>query len=207
MKGSKPGETFEIVYEETEDGSTGFKVIEPEGYRLRVTDGGMIPVKEDSIPTSFSAQRGKFYRFEVFSRGGLVFDKKFEAKPGMMGTLSVTVSGAPAVVAVVDAQPAPAAPSCMDDGDLSAISAEIERADFSEEKVGILEEAMKHRSICGAAGHQGARPLQLLGRQARCAQADGAEDLRTPRTTSRSTAPSRSRATRIRRRRSSRGSS
>ena len=93
MKGSKPGETFEI-YEETEDGSTEFKVMEPEGYRLRVTDSGMIPVKEEtSIPTSFSARRGKFYRFEVFTQA--VFDKKFEAKPGMMGTLSVTVSARP----------------------------------------------------------------------------------------------------------------
>lgn len=154
IKGAKPGEVFELVYEETENGSTGFKVLAPEGFQLRVTDG-KATVKKDSIPTSFSAQRNRFYRFEIFAYDGLVFDKKFEAKAGMMGTLTVTVSQAPQVV-VVHAEPEPApvvvqaGPVCMDSGDLSAIKAEIEDASFSDEKVSVLQEAMQHRWICGA---------------------------------------------------------
>lgn len=152
IKGAKPGEVFELVYEETKDGSTGFKVLEPEGLRLRITDGH-VTVKRDSIPTSFNAQRDRFYRFEILTHDALVFDKKFEAKAGMMGTLTVTVSQAPQVV-VVHAEPEPviveAGPVCMDSGDLSAIQAEIEDASFSDEKVSVLQEAMQHRWICGA---------------------------------------------------------
>lgn len=152
VRGATPGEVFELVYEETDNRSTGFKVLEPEGYRLRVTEGRKVPLKQDSIPTSFAAQGGTFYRFEIFAQGVTVFDKKFEAKAGMMGTLYVTVSQAPQVVVVVQ-EPEPvvavSVPVCMDSRDLSAIKGEIAGASFSDDKLAVLEDAMRQRAICG----------------------------------------------------------
>lgn len=150
-----PGEHFKLVYEDHPHGKTEFKVLEPEGFGLRVTESNWT-VKQDSIPTSFSAKAGKFHRFEVFHGKHLVFDKKFEAKQGKVATLWVYPSAAPApVVAVAVSAPvvaeAPASVGgCMDDGELGSIVEAIESEGFEEEKLGVLDSALADRVLCGA---------------------------------------------------------
>ena len=157
ISSSKPGESFKLVYEDHPHGKTVFKVLEPEGLRLRVTEG-MWTVKQDSIPTSFDGRAGKFHRFEVFDGKTVVFDKKFEAKRGKLATLWIQASARVEVTVAVAPPPPPvhheppvvrvAAPSCMGDSDFGSISGEIENADFSDEKIAVLESAMDDRTIC-----------------------------------------------------------
>lgn len=168
---SKPGEAFKIAYDSTEYGKTSFRVLAPEGLSVQVTDGDW-PVARDTIPLSFDAQRGKFYRFVVFARdGAVVFDKKLEAKDGMLGSLwvspsappppqgnvTVVVQAAPPPPAPEAAPPAPAAPSCLPSGELESIKKEIEDASFSDQKNAVLETAIGSRGVCGA------QVIDLLG--------------------------------------------
>ena len=145
---NKPGEAFKLAYDSTENGATSFKVLAPEGLLVRISQNGL-QVASDTIPMSYSAQRGQFYRFEIVSRQGVVFDKKFEAKDGMVGSLWAYASAPPprATVAAEVSAPARAGP-CLDSGDLGAITGQISEESFSEQKLAVLETAISSRSLC-----------------------------------------------------------
>lgn len=154
---SKPGETYKVVYEESSNGKTGFKFLEPERFHVTVKSSwqkfeGEIPWGESDL------KGGEFYRVEVVDRSDRpVLSRNFEAKEGMIATFWVGASPAPANVNVsFTAQPpAPAAapppkPSCMGAGDFAAIKEGIEGESFSEQKVGVLESAISDRWVCVA---------------------------------------------------------
>jgi len=157
-----PGQSFRVVYEETENGGSRFKILSPEGFRVRVTDGSAFPVLNDTMPAALDALANKYYRFEVFGpQGVVVFDKKFEAKTGMLGTIWVNAGSAPpATVVQVQVQappPMPAAPppaaapaSCQSSSDLAEVKEAIENEGFSKEKLDVLESAAPDRWFCVA---------------------------------------------------------
>lgn len=155
LTSSKPGEAFKLTYDSVENGATSFKVLAPEGFLVRISQNGL-QVASDTIPMSFSAQRGAFYRFEVQSRGGVVFDKKFEAKDGMVGTLWVRAEAAPSpanvtvVVQAPAAAPEPRGGACLESADFEAIKEAIEGESFSEQKVAVLGSAVGQRGLCTA---------------------------------------------------------
>ncbi|MHB8873318.1 MAG: DUF4476 domain-containing protein, partial [Myxococcaceae bacterium] len=121
-----------------------------EGFLVRISQNGL-QVASDTIPTSYRAQRGQFYRFEILSRAGVVFDKKFEAKDGMVGSLWAYASAPPPRAAVaVEVDAAPRAGACLDQGDLSAITTQISEESFSEQKLAVLEAAAAQRGFCAA---------------------------------------------------------
>jgi hypothetical protein len=152
----KPGEAFKLAYDADPAGRTMLKVLAPEGLGVRISEG-MSVRHQDSIPTSFTASGGHFYRIEVYTPQAVVFDKKFEAKEGMIGQLWVSAQPAAVNVSVsMTAAPAPApAPArevraCMGAPDLSAVKREIDDADFSASKISVLESAAKRRWFCVA---------------------------------------------------------
>src|SRR5207248_277746 len=122
-----------------------FKILSPEGFLARVTDGNWT-VKEDAIPISFDAEAGHFYRVEVFAPDrSLVFDKKLEAKGGMAASLWVRAGVRSAVARVAPV----AVASCLDPSELASIKSAIEDTSFADQKVDVLESAIGSRSICG----------------------------------------------------------
>lgn len=90
---NKPGESYKITWDSEPSRRTQFKVLAPESFGVRVTDGGAAMV-QDTVPVSFDAQPGHFYRVEIFTSQAVLFDHKFEAKAGMVAQLWVN-AGAP----------------------------------------------------------------------------------------------------------------
>lgn len=147
----KPGQAFRLVYE---TGKTAFRILEPEGFRVRLIEDGMQRYV-DSIPMSQSVIAGKFYGVEILGpRGEVLFSKKFEARSGMTASLWARVDTAPVVTPVRAVQPepivqaAPARASCLGAGDLASIRQAVEGESFSDGKLNVLGTAASERSVC-----------------------------------------------------------
>lgn len=156
----KPGESYRLTYDSAPSGKTIFKVLAPEHFGVRVTDGGR-EVLRDSVPAAFDTVAGHYYRIEIFTSEAVVFDRKFEAKAQRVAQLwvnaaapvaqnvnvnfTVTANQQPAPVVVVAAA---AAPSCLGAGELGSIKEEIEGESFSNQKLAVLSSAASGRWFC-----------------------------------------------------------
>lgn len=147
----KPGEAFRLVYE---TGDTRFRILEPEGFRVRLIEDGMQRYV-DSIPMSQSVIAGKFYGVEILgARGEVLFQKKFEARSGMTASLWVRVDTGHVVTSVRVVQPAPAveAPApratCLGARDFANIRQAVASESFSDGKLNVLGTAAHERSLC-----------------------------------------------------------
>ncbi len=149
ISSDKPGESFKLTYDSAGDGRSAFKVLQPEGMFVRVTEGG-VEVLSDTIPTRFSARAGRYYRFEIGPPEGILFDKKFEAKAGMEAQLFVRARGMRQDVRVVVNAPPPPPPasSCLPGDELTSIRGAIEGESFSDGKLSVLQSALDGRSLC-----------------------------------------------------------
>jgi len=158
VSSTKPGEAFRLVYD-AKPGAPLFKVLAPEGLGLRVSDSGR-EILRDTVPASFDAVAGHFYRVEIFTSDAVLFDRKFEAKAHTVAQLWIEVGRRPPPPppppTTIVVQPAPvfvqppAARTCMDSGDFGSIRSSIAAESFSGEKLQVLESAIGQRDICGS---------------------------------------------------------
>jgi len=156
-----PGAEFHIAFDTDPAGLTRFKVIQPEGFGVRISDATREWVR-DTIPTSVEVTAGNFYRIEIYDSRRVFFDRRFEAQPGLVGTMRVPPPGGtlqapvvvppapppPVVIVTPPAPPPPPAPACTPDNELRDIARAMDRESFSDGKLGVLESAARDRWFC-----------------------------------------------------------
>lgn len=146
---------YKLAYKTGDNGYTMLKVLQPEGAHCEIWDGAM-SVANDDVPLSVNVQPDKFYRV-VISANGATWEKKIQAKSGMVASLWVHAPSASVSVAVSAAPPPPPAPAppppaaaCMADGDFGSLKEAIEGESFSDGKLNVLRTAAGDQWFCVA---------------------------------------------------------
>jgi hypothetical protein len=175
------GDGYKITWDTDAEGGTWFKVLQPEGYPITVEDGDGNLKAKGVIPVSFRARGQHFYFVEIRTQAG-VFEKKFEAKKGMVAQLFVAPPpAAQRTVATTEVRTRPvetrvvathvvathpvavepvravAADPCVPSSAFNEIKGAIQSEDFSQGKLRVLEDAAESRSFCVD------QTVQLLG--------------------------------------------
>ncbi len=143
-------EGYRLEFRSHPERRTLFKLVAPEGLHAQIFDGDRLIADED-IPLSFDAKPDDYYRFVIFAPDGSHWEKKFAARRGQEGVLSVRPPSAPVVIHHPPPQPThpsrpippphPAGPVAMASRDFRALLDAIAHESFPADKMNVLTTA------------------------------------------------------------------
>lgn len=126
--------SMELTYEDVRF-RTMLQVVEPEGATCTVNGA-----KKQDAPFAFNAEPHMYYAISCLLPTGEVWQKKIEAKKGMIGVIRLKGGAAVAAVAPVKIVVA-AGPSPMTPGAFSALVKSVDQASFSSDKIALVQAA------------------------------------------------------------------